>query len=257
MIVVDGLRVTAGTTVILDGVDLAVPPGRLLGLVGPNGAGKSTLLRTIAGLHRPARGRVLLDGRPVHDMRPGELARRIAYLPQEATVAFPFTAYQVVLMGRHPHLGRMAVEGPADHEAAERAMTATGTIHLADRSIATLSGGERRLVLLAKALAQDTPVLLADEPLSALDLRHRLAVLRLLRACADAGRTVLAVLHDLNLAARHCTELALLARGRVLAAGPPADVLTPDHLAAAYGVRAVVRRDDMTDSLTVTALETM
>jgi iron complex transport system ATP-binding protein len=238
MIVVDGLRVTAGTTVILDGVDLAVPPGRLLGLVGPNGAGKSTLLRTIAGLHRPARGRVLLDGRPVHDMRPGELARRIAYLPQEATVAFPFTAYQVVLMGRHPHLGRMAVEGPADHEAAERAMTATGTIHLADRSIATLSGGERRLVLLAKALAQDTPVLLADEPLSALDLRHRLAVL-----------------HDLNLAARHCTELALLARGRVLAAGPPADVLTPDHLAAAYGVRAVVRRDDLTESLTVTALE--
>lgn len=257
MIVVDGLRVAAGGSVILDGIGLTVPPGRMLGLVGPNGAGKTTLLRTIAGLNRPSRGRVVLEGRPVHDLRPRVLARRIAYLPQETALAFPFTAYQVTLMGRHPHLGRFAVEGEADHTAAERAMVATGTTHLADRSMATLSGGERQLVLLAKALAQDAPVLLADEPVSALDLRHQLAVLRLLRACADAGRTVLVVLHDLNLAARYCTELALLAGGRVLATGAPAHVLTPEHLGEAYAVRAAVRRDDVTDSLIVTALETM
>ncbi|GAA5063415.1 iron complex transport system ATP-binding protein [Thermocatellispora tengchongensis] len=256
MIVVDGLRVEAGKSVILDGVDLTVPPGRMLALVGPNGAGKTTLLRTIAGLHRPSRGRVLLEDRPVHSLRPQVLARRIAYLPQDTALSFPFTAYQVTLMGRHPHMGRFALEGAADHEAAEQAMAATGTTRLADRSMATLSGGERQLVLLAKALAQDAPVLLADEPVSALDLRHQLAVLQLLRACADAGRTVLVVLHDLNLAARYCTELALLAGGRVLAAGEPAHVLTPAHLHEAYGVRAVVRRDDVTDSLTVTALET-
>lgn len=257
MIVVDGLRVKAGPSAILDGIDLTVRPGRMLALVGPNGAGKTTLLRTIAGLHRPSSGRVLLDGRPAHGMRPQALARLAAYLPQDTALSFPFTAYQVVLMGRHPHLGRFAVERAADHRAAERAMAATGTTHLAGRSMATLSGGERQLVLLAKALAQDTPVLLADEPISALDLRHQLAVLRLLRAYADTGRTVLVVVHDLNLAARYCTELALLAGGRVLAAGRPAHVLTPARLTEAYGVRAVVRRDDMTDSLTVTALETM
>jgi ABC-type cobalamin/Fe3+-siderophores transport systems, ATPase components len=257
VIEVDGLRVAAGRSVILDGVGLKAPPGRMLGLVGPNGAGKTTLLRTIAGLHRPAGGRVLLGGRPVHGLRPRELARRIAYVPQDTTPAFPFTAYQVTLMGRHPHLGRFAVEGAADHRAAAEAMAATGTTHLAGRSITTLSGGERQLVLLARALAQDAPVLLADEPVSALDLRHQLAVLRLLRSCADAGRTVLVVLHDLGLAARYCTDLALLAGGRVLATGAPAHVLTPARLAEAYAVRAVVRRDDVTGSLTVTALEAM
>lgn len=257
MIVVDGLRVTAGGAVILDGVGLTVPRGGMLGLVGPNGAGKTTLLRTVAGLHRPGRGRVLLEGTPVHSLRPRVLARRIAYLPQDTGLSAPFTAYQVTLMGRHAHMGRFAVEGEADHRAVARAMAVTGTSHLADRSMATLSGGERQLVLLAKAIAQDAPVLLADEPVSALDLRHQLAVLRLLRACADDGRAVLVVLHDLNLAARYCTELALLAGGRVLAAGAPARVLTSAHLAEAYAVRAAVRRDDVSDSLIVTALETM
>ncbi|MBB6553281.1 ABC transporter ATP-binding protein [Nonomuraea rubra] len=255
MITIDGLRVELDRAVILDGVALTVPAGRMVGLVGPNGAGKSTLLRTIAGLHRPSRGRVLVDGRPVHARRPRELARMIAYLPQDTALSFPFTAYQVTLMGRHPHVGRFAMESAADHREAERAMAATGTTHLAGRSVATLSGGERQLVLLAKAIAQDSPVLLADEPVSALDLRHQLDVLRLLRACADAGRTVLVVLHDLNLAARYCTELALLAGGRVVADGEPARVLTPGHLADAYGVRAVVRPDDLTGSLTVTTLE--
>ncbi|MFG1694611.1 ABC transporter ATP-binding protein [Nonomuraea sp. NPDC049309] len=255
MIAADGLCVELDGNAVLHDVELAVPPGRIVGLVGPNGAGKSTLLRTIAGLHRPSRGRVLLAGRPVHGRRPRELARDVAYLPQDITLPFPFTAYQVTLMGRHPHLGRFARESAADHRTAQRAMAATGTAHLAGRSVARLSGGERQLVLLAKALAQDAPVLLADEPVSALDLRHQLEVLRLLRGCAGAGRTVLVVLHDLNLAARYCTELALLSGGRVIAAGPPAAVLTPDHLATAYGVSAVVRPDDVIGSLTVTALE--
>ncbi|MEV5322969.1 ABC transporter ATP-binding protein [Nonomuraea sp. NPDC052634] len=255
MIAVDGLHVELDGNAVLHDVELAVPPGRIVGLVGPNGAGKSTLLRTIAGLHRPSRGRVLLAGRPVHARKPQELARDVAYLPQDIALPFPFTAYQVTLMGRHPHLGRFARESAADHRTAQRAMAATGTAHLAGRSVATLSGGERQLVLLAKALAQDAPVLLADEPVSALDLRHQLDVLRLLRGCAGAGRTVLVVLHDLNLAARYCTELALLSGGRVIACGPPATVLAPDHLATAYGVGAVVRPDDVTGSLTVTALE--
>ncbi|RJL35425.1 ABC transporter ATP-binding protein [Bailinhaonella thermotolerans] len=255
VIAAEGLRVEADGRALLDGVELRVPAGRMLGLVGPNGAGKTTLLHTIAGLRRPAGGRVTVEGRAAHDLRPRELARVIAHVPQETALAFPFTAYEVTLMGRHPRLGRFALEGPADHRAAERAMAATGTAHLAGRDVTTLSGGERQLVLLAKALAQDTPVLLADEPVSALDLRHQLGVLRLLRDRADAGRTVLVVLHDLNLAARYCTELALLAGGRLVATGAPAHVLTPAHLDGAYGIRAMVRPDDLTGSLTVTALE--
>ncbi|WP_181958540.1 ABC transporter ATP-binding protein [Nonomuraea diastatica] len=159
MIVIDDVRVRIDGAVLIDGVDLTVPPGR--------------------------------NEQSVHALRPQALARRIAYVPQDTALSFPFTAYQVTLMGRHAHVGRFALEGRADHRAAEQAMAATGTTWLADRNVATLSGGERQLVLLAKALAQDAQVLLADEPVSALDLRHRLAVLRLLRACADAGRAVL------------------------------------------------------------------
>lgn len=255
MIAVEGLHVVLGGTTVLDGVDMSVPPGTMLGLVGPNGAGKSSLLRAIAGLVRPAAGEVRAAGRPVRAYQPRERARLLAYLPQDTTVSFPFTAYQVTMMGRHPHLGRFAAEGAADHRAVEQAMARAGTARWADRIVPSLSGGERQLVLLGKALAQDTQVLLADEPVAALDLRHQLTVLRTLRAEADAGRTVLVVLHDLNLAARYCTALTLLAHGRVRAAGRPAAVLAADHVEAAYGVRVAVRDDDLTGSVTVTALE--
>jgi iron complex transport system ATP-binding protein len=250
----EGLRADLGGRAVLDGIDLTLGPGRVLGLVGPNGTGKSTLLRALAGLIRPTAGTVTLDGRPLRSHRTRELATRVAYLPQNTDLPFDFTAREVVLLGRHPHTGRLRGESPADHAIAAEVMSAAGISHLADRAVPTLSGGERQLVYVAKALAQRTDVLLADEPVSALDLRHQLTVLELLRERAGEGAAVAVVLHDLSQAARYCDELLLLHDARVAAHGTPAGVLTPDVLATAYGVRAAVRHDDLTGAVTVTAL---
>ncbi|MEV5830948.1 iron chelate uptake ABC transporter family permease subunit [Spirillospora sp. NPDC052242] len=194
-------------------------PGAVVGLVGPNGAGKSTLLRTLAGLVRPGAGRVELDGRAVRAYPVREFATRVAHVPQSTRTTFALTVREVVLMGRHPHIGRLRAESPADHAAAAEAMETAGIAHLADWAVPTLSGGKRQLVYVAKALTQRTDVLLADEPVAALDLRHQLTVLNLLRARAQSGAAVAVVLHDLTQAARFCDELALLNGGRIAARG--------------------------------------
>jgi iron complex transport system ATP-binding protein len=251
----EGLRAELSGRAVLDGVTLTLRPRTVLGLVGPNGAGKSTLLRALAGLLRPTAGTVTLDDRPLRAYRTRQLATRIAYLPQSTELPFDFTAREVVLLGRHPHTGRLRGESPADHAIAADAMRAVGITHLAGRAVPTLSGGERQLVYVAKALAQRTDVMLADEPVSALDLRHQLTVLELLRERAGRGAAVAVVLHDLSQAARYCDELLLLHDGHIAACGKPADVLTPDALATAYGVRAAVRHDDLTGAVTVIALK--
>jgi iron complex transport system ATP-binding protein len=224
---------------VLTGVDLALAPGELLLLAGRNGAGKTTLLRTAAGLVPPGAGRVEVEGRPLATFPRRELARRIAFVSQETGVPFPFTAGQLVLLGRTPHLGLLAFESRADIAAAERALDRLGLAPLTDRSVLELSGGERQLVHLARALAQDAPVLLLDEPTAHLDLAHRALVLGCLCDLAREGRAVLAVSHDLA-AAGSANRVAFLANGRILAAGAPADVIRPDLLRAAFGVEAEV-----------------
>ena len=224
---------------VLDDVGLDLAPGEMLGLIGPNGAGKTTLLRALAALAPPRSGAVALDGAPVSGLAPRDLAARVAYLPQGGGSAWPLPVREVVALGRAPHRRRWVGTTAADRAAVEAALDATGTTHLAQRRVTELSGGERARVLLARALAGEPEVLLADEPVSGLDPYHRLEVMTHLQGLAHEGRGVAVVLHDLTLAGRFCDRLVLMDGGRVMASGPPAQVLTPALLARVYGVRAL------------------
>jgi iron complex transport system ATP-binding protein len=215
----------AGAPPALDGVDLVVAPGEMVGLIGPNGAGKSTALRVLAGLVKPTAGEGRLDGRPLAGYSRLALARSIALVAQAPEVPVGFLVREVVAMGRAPHLGLFGTFGPRDEEVVAGALAATATSGFAGRQVETLSGGESQRVVFARALAQEPAFLLLDEPTSHLDLRYQVELLRYARAQAATGVGVLLVIHDLNLAARSCDRLALLEAGRLVAVGSPAEVL--------------------------------
>jgi iron complex transport system ATP-binding protein len=236
----EGISIEIGGREILRDVNLELPSGEILTLAGCNGAGKTTLLRIASRVLRPSAGRVRVRGRAAESLSRRALAREIAMVPQDVQVAFPFRAGEVVLMGRSPHLGAFGYESRADVERAREAMERVGIAALADRSILELSGGERQLVLNARALAQDTEVLLLDEPTAHLDLRHRIQVLALVREFAAAGRSALVVSHDLTLAARTCDRIGLLAAGGLLALGRPREVLSRENLREAFDIEAEV-----------------
>lgn len=225
-----------GRRAVLEALDLAVPPGRLTILAGPNGSGKSTLLKTLGGLIRPAAGRVTLDGRPVAAILPRQMARRIGLLPQAPQAPEGTTVAGLVRQGRFPHRGLLSRWTAADEAACAAALSATRLGPLAARPLEELSGGQRQRAWIAMVLAQEAPILLLDEPTTFLDLAHQIEVLDLLRDLVAAGRTVVAVLHDLTQAARYGDHLVLLDAGRIAAAGPPAAVLTPARVQAVFGV---------------------
>jgi iron complex transport system ATP-binding protein len=225
---------------VLERVSLAVEGGTLTGLVGPNGAGKTTLMRVLAGLLRPDEGTVTLDGKALAQLNRSALARHIAYMPQDAVLAWPVPVRDVVMLGRLPFRRPFAALTAADRQAIERALTAADVTSLALRRVTTLSAGERTRVLFARALASETPVLLADEPVAALDPYHQLQTMELLRAAAARRVAVLAVLHDLSLAARFCDRLVLLADGAVRAEGAAESVARDPALAKAFAVEALV-----------------
>jgi iron complex transport system ATP-binding protein len=235
-------RVEAGAEHhVLRDVVLEVDRGDLVGVLGPNGSGKTTLLRLLGGVLAPASGSVTLEDRPLAEWSRREIARRVAFVPQETTAPFDFTVLDIVLMGRFPHLGAFALEGPEDLAIARRALEATGTAPFEDRRFSTLSGGEKQRVVIAGALAQGPALLLLDEPTASLDLGHQIEVQSLLRRLnADSGVTMVLSTHDLNLAAALCRRLVLLKDGQVVAAGPTEEVLTPDTVRELYHVEAEV-----------------
>ncbi|GAA2734087.1 ABC transporter ATP-binding protein [Streptomyces nogalater] len=240
---IEDVTIEAAGTRLVEHIELTVDSGAFVGLVGPNGSGKSTLLRSLYRALRPAGGVVRLDGGDLHAMDPRAAARVLAALPQESSAEFDFTVTEMVAMGRLPHQNRTAA---SDREICTRAMERTGVAHLADRGFLELSGGEKQRVLIARALAQQPRILILDEPTNHLDIAHQLDVLSLVR---DSGLTVLAALHDLNLAAAHCDVLYVLDGGRIVASGPPCDILRPPLLAEVFGVRAHTVRHPVTNAV--------
>jgi iron complex transport system ATP-binding protein len=224
---------------VLRGVDLAVAPGEMVALLGANGSGKTTLLRLVSGALPPDRGLVEVAGRPVAEWTRDALARRVAVLPQQLDLPDGFRAAELVEMGRAPHSRRLFGSTVDDERAITRALADADALDLADRHPHELSGGERQRVLVAMALAQEPELLLLDEPTLHMDLAHQVALLRAMRRLqAERGLTVLAVLHDLNLAAAFAPRVVVLHAGRVAADGDPADVLTPNLVASVFGVQA-------------------
>ncbi len=233
---VDRVSFAYGPQHVLDEVSLQARAGELVGLLGPNGAGKSTLVRIVAGLATPASGSVHLAGLDPHLAPRRRVAQVCALVPQEPVVAWPFTVRETVMMGRAPRQGLFAIPGRFDRGAVEGALAACDLLSLADRRLDALSGGERRRVFFARALAQEPRLLLLDEPTAFLDLGHQVAAMEMARVAAAGGLCVLAVLHDLNLAASSCDRLIVLSRGRVVAEGRPGDVLTAERVSEVWGV---------------------
>jgi len=233
----DGLAVDIAGRRIVTGVDLAVADHEFAGLVGPNGSGKSTILKAIYRVHPPSAGRVLLDGTDLLSQRPREAARRIAVVTQESTSEFDFTVREMVMIGRTPHKGHFDRDTARDHSIVDQAIERVGCEQLAYRRFNTLSGGEKQLVLIARALAQQADHLILDEPTNHLDVHHQVEILELV---AGLGVTVLAALHDLSLAALFCRVIYVLCAGQLVTGGPPGSVLTPEIIRQAYGADVLV-----------------
>jgi iron complex transport system ATP-binding protein len=231
------LAVNIGGRRIVSGIGLTVPDGGFAGLLGPNGSGKSTILKAIYRVHRPAAGRVLLDGTDLLALRPRDAARRIAVVAQEFALEFDFTVAEIVMIGRTPHKRAFDRDDEADRALVDQAMEQVGCADLAERGFNTLSGGEKQRVLIALAVAQGADHLILDEPTNHLDIRYQVEILELV---AGLGITVLAAIHDLSLAALFCDTVHLIAGGTLIASGPPGEVLTAEAIRAAYGTDVLV-----------------
>jgi iron complex transport system ATP-binding protein len=234
-----GVTVRLGGTTIVQNASVTLRGGEFVALVGPNGAGKTTLMRALAGLV-PAEGRITLGGKPIEGLKPRDRARAVAYLPQGHVFHWPMSVAAIVMLGRAPHADPFSSTSAEDRAAVEHALAMTETEGFADRAVTTLSGGERARVALARALATQATVLLADEPTASLDPRHQLTVMELMRNAARTGNAVLAIMHDLTLAARFADRVLVMDRGALVADGPPAQALSAELLATVFGIEAVV-----------------
>ena len=226
---------------VLSELNLKVSPGELVGLIGPNGCGKSTLIKAFSRVLNPMAGTVLIDHRPIASIPRRELALLVSVVPQIPLLPSTFSAFEIVLMGRNPHLGLFQSEGPHDRDIAWQAMVKTSTVPLAGRYINELSGGEIQSLLIARALAQETSAVLLDEPTANLDIGRQVEILSLMKdLCREKGLAVLAALHDLNLAAQYCDRLILLYDGKILAEGTPDEVITNTNIHRVYGTANAV-----------------
>lgn len=253
MIYVEDVSVSIHEKNILENVNIRVNKGDYFGLIGPNGSGKTTLLKTIATLIEHCMGTIHLNNRSNQMFKQKELARQISYVPQDTSIDFDFNVKDIVAMGRHAY-SKPFQNKQHDNFMIQDAMERTNTWRFRDESILNLSGGQQQLVFIAKAVAQDTPIILLDEPISALDIYYQMHILKLLENLTQQGKTVITVLHDLNLAARFCKRMALLEHGKVKAFGTSEEVLTSAHLKEAYYIDTNIREDHLIQALHITPL---
>ncbi|ADO44056.1 ABC transporter ATP-binding protein [Ketogulonicigenium vulgare] len=240
----EDIRLTRGSNIVLDGLTTRIPQGAFTAIVGPNGCGKSTLLLTLSRILAPSHGQVVLDGKAIARMPARDLARQIGLMPQTSTAPDGMTVAELVACGRFPHQGPLRQWSPKDEQAVRRALNATGLTDLATRHVNELSGGQRQRVWVALVLAQETPHVLLDEPTSFLDITHQMELMILLeRLNQHNGQTVVAVLHDLNQACRFATHMIAMRKGRIIAEGRPADVVTRQMVADVYGLDALIISD--------------
>lgn len=256
MIHATDISVRYDNRLVLEEISLDVACGEFVGLLGANGSGKSTLLRALSGLGRLNKGSVMMNNHPLNLYKIKELAKVVSFVPQDTSLDFDFTVEQIVSMGRQPYVSRFGRETERDQAMVKQALVETNIEHLVQRSVMELSGGQRQMVFIAKALAQDPKLLMLDEPISALDIRHQISVLELIQKVTRNNMTSIAALHDLNLAARYCDRIILLAEGHILASGKPEEVLTENNIYKAYGVRAIIREDTQIGAVQVTAIGT-
>ena len=241
MIELDNVCLGYNHRAVLHNVSMKAGPGQILGLVGPNGSGKSTLIKGIARIIDLFSGRISIDGRDIGTIKRDELARLVATVPQSPALPGAFTAFEVVLMGRTPHLGLLRYEGGNDLAIAWQAMEATHTQSFAERRVSELSGGERQRLIIARALTQQPKAMLLDEPTANLDINHQVEILNLVKSlCWEQSLTVIIALHDLNLAAQYCDWMVMLNGGRVYAEGTPPDILTAPNIKRVYGAEVCV-----------------
>jgi iron complex transport system ATP-binding protein len=228
--------------------------GEFVGLIGPNGVGKTTLLSLMMGTLTPGKGNVLLKESNISDYIRKEIAKQISFVPQDTHMSYPFLVREVVAMGRNPYLGRFEVEHKHDLDAVENALVQTDLTHMADKAVTELSGGERQRVMIARAMAQETPIILLDEATANLDIAHQLDILNLLQKLKEQGRLIIASLHDLAMASRFCDRLLLLHDGVVVKDGKPTDVLTTDNMKRYFGVEVDIMKHAVTGTLTMVPL---
>jgi len=240
---------------VIEDLSLRVEGGEFWGVIGPNGSGKTTLLRLLYGFLNPQRGTVFIDGGELGRMKRSDIAKKVAVVPQEHQINFPFTSLEVVLMGRSPYLGRLQFENSGDFRIAEWAMGLTDTLRFSGRPINELSGGERQRVFIARALAQEPQIILFDEPTSNLDINHQVEFYDLInRLNLEKKLTILVVSHDINLASEYCRKILLLKGGRIFKMGSPREVVAAEYISQAYGSRVLVDENPLTGSPRITLL---
>lgn len=252
--IIEVKKLSAGydNKIILDEVGFTVKQGEMIGIIGANGAGKSTLLKTMRGMLPKINGNVLIFGKDVANFSERDFAQHVSYLQQQVEISFGYTGKELVLAGRYPYLKWWESESVEDEKIAELCMEYTGVLEFADRPITQLSGGQKQRVLLAKVLAQKTPVLFLDEPTTGLDIVYQEEIFKFCQALCKAGKTVLMVVHELNLAAKFCSRLLLIGEGQILADGAPLEVMDPGHLTKAYKVLVEVIRNPISGGIEIT-----
>ena len=255
LLTIDGIDCSYGSVNVLKDVNFAVKSGEFLGILGPNGSGKTTLLRSISRVLKPHKGTILIDDKDIYGMKTVDVAKQLAVVPQETPVTFDFTALEVVLMGRNPHMPRFKMESKEDVDIAKNSMELTRTWEFADRPVTELSGGERQRVIIARALTQEPKILLLDEPTTHLDISNQLEIMDLINnLCETKKLLIIAVFHDFNLAARYCESIILLNEGEIVAVGKSNETLTSENVRKVFSVDTIVKKHPVTGYLHVIPL---